>query len=146
MARSPSSRQLAGQAAYDLRLLVSRLRRRLKHEYDNKGLTPSQISVISRLSHDGPASTSDLAAAEGVRRQSMAAIVNHLDKSGLLTRTPDPEDGRRLLVGLSSKAVRDLQQGRQLRDQWLADELRDRYTDEELQLIAAALTLLTRLA
>lgn len=76
----------------------------------------------------------------------MAAIVNHLDKSGLLTRTPDPEDGRRLLVGLSSKAVRDLQQGRQLRDQWLADELRDRYTDEELQLIAAALTLLTRLA
>ncbi|WP_235624936.1 MarR family winged helix-turn-helix transcriptional regulator [Mycobacteroides abscessus] len=84
----PLSSHTAVRSAYNLRLLVSRLRRRLKEVYDNQGLTPSQVSVISRLSHDGPASTSDLAAAEGVRRQSMASTVAALEEQGVIHRKP----------------------------------------------------------
>ncbi|MUL77055.1 MarR family winged helix-turn-helix transcriptional regulator [Mycolicibacterium sp. CBMA 226] len=138
--------RLAARSAYNLRLLVSRLRRQLKEVYDNHDLTPSQISAISRLSHDGPASTSDLAAAEGIRRQSMAAIVAMLEERGFITRQPDPLDGRRQLITLSPSTIEELEGSRQLRDQWLAEVLQDTYNDEELDVIDRALVLLGRIA
>ncbi|WP_029371340.1 MarR family transcriptional regulator [Mycobacterium sp. UM_WWY] len=141
-----SSTRTAARSAYNLRLLVSRLRRRLKEVYDNQDLTPSQISVISRLSHDGPASTSDLAVAEGVRRQSMATIVAALEERGMVTREPDPSDGRRQLITLTPNAIGELDGSRQLRDQWLAEVLQDTYTAEELDLIDQALVLLGRIS
>lgn len=85
----------AARAARDLRVVFSRLRRRLREVYDTRQLTPSQTSVLSRLGKDGDASTSDLAAAERVRPQSMAATLGALDERGLITRRPDPGDGRR---------------------------------------------------
>lgn len=138
--------RVAVRSAYNLRLMVSRLRRQLKEVYDNRDLTPSQISAISRLSHDGPASTSDLAAAEGIRRQSMASIVATLEERGFITRQPDPQDGRRQLITLSPSTIEELEGSRQLRDQWLAEVLQDTYNDEELDVIDQALVLLGRLA
>ncbi|ESV57685.1 marR family protein [Mycobacteroides abscessus MAB_082312_2258] len=128
-----------------MRLLVSRLRRRLKEVYDNQGLTPSQVSVISRLSHDGPASTSDLAAAEGVRRQSMASTVAALEEQGVIHRQADPQDARRQLIVLSPSAVEVLEGSRQLRDRWLADVLQQTYGSDELEVIDRALVLLERI-
>ena len=61
---SPSS----VRAARDLRVAVSRLRRRLVDVADTHELTPSQLSVLSRLGKEGPASASDLAAADGSGR------------------------------------------------------------------------------
>lgn len=62
-------------AAREIRVVFSRIRRRLKDASDNRELTPSQTSVLSRLSKEGPASMSALAAAERVRPQSMAATL-----------------------------------------------------------------------
>ena len=61
------------RAARELRVVVGRLRRRLREVSATGDLTPSQTSVLSRLGQDGAASASDLAAAERVRPQSMAA-------------------------------------------------------------------------
>lgn len=141
----PLSSHSAVRSAYNLRLLVSRLRRRLKEVYDNQGLTPSQVSVISRLSHDGPASTSDLAAAEGVRRQSMASTVAALEEQGVIHRQADPQDARRQLIVLSPSAVEVLEGSRQLRDRWLADVLQQTYGSDELEVIDRALVLLERI-
>ncbi|WP_100522914.1 MarR family winged helix-turn-helix transcriptional regulator [Mycobacteroides abscessus] len=141
----PLSSQTAVRSAYNLRLLVSRLRRRLKEVYDNRDLTPSQVSVISRLSHDGPASTSDLAAAEGVRRQSMASTVAALEEQGVIHRQADPQDARRQLIVLSPSAVEMLEGSRQLRDRWLADVLQQTYGSDELEVIDRALVLLERI-
>ena len=141
--RQPSV--VASRSAYQLRLLVSRLRRRLKETYDSHDLTPSQISVISRLSHDGPATTSDLAVAEQVRRQSMAAVVSVLEERGLVRREADPHDGRRQLIVLVAATVEELENSRQLRDTWLADTLERSFTRLELGIIDEALTLLSRM-
>lgn len=141
----PLSSHTAVRSAYNLRLLISRLRRRLKEVYDNQGLTPSQVSVISRLSHDGPASTSDLAAAEGVRRQSMASTVAALEEQGVIHRQADPQDARRQLIVLSPSAVEVLEGSRQLRDRWLADVLQQTYGSDELEVIDRALVLLERI-
>ncbi|MEV7970775.1 MarR family transcriptional regulator [Sphaerisporangium sp. NPDC088356] len=46
---------------------------------------------------------SELASAEGVRHRSMTATVASLIALGLVERRPDPDDGRRLLIGLTAE-------------------------------------------
>ncbi|HEY1441352.1 MAG TPA: MarR family transcriptional regulator, partial [Mycobacterium sp.] len=88
-------------AARDLRVVFSRLRRRLRNVGIGGDLTPSQTAVLTRLWKEGASSASALAGAERVRPQSMATIVAALDQRGLIARTPDPEDGRRQVISLT---------------------------------------------
>ncbi|MEU5565130.1 MarR family winged helix-turn-helix transcriptional regulator [Micromonospora musae] len=135
----------AVRAAHELRVVFSRLRRQLREVADRNGLTPSQVSVLSRLATGGPASASDLAAAERVRPQSMAAILAPLIEQGLIARTPDPTDGRRQLVSLTPAGQARVAGDRQAREEWLARALQERYTDAERAAIVEALALLDRL-
>jgi DNA-binding MarR family transcriptional regulator len=135
----------AVRAAHDLRVVLSRLRRRLREVAGTQDLTPSQTSVLSRLDKDGAASASALAAAERVRPQSMAAILRALDQHGFIQRHPDPADGRRQLVTLTAAGHERLRGDRLAREEWLARALQDRYTDAERRTITAALALLDRL-
>ena len=136
----------AAQAARDLRVLIGRLRRQLK-EVDSAQdqLTPSQLSVLSRLEREGASTLSTLAAAERVRPQSMAATLGALDEQGWIERNPDPDDGRKQLITLSPRAREYVEGSRQVRDEWLARALQDRYTDAERRTVIEALTLLERL-
>jgi DNA-binding MarR family transcriptional regulator len=135
----------AARAARELRVVVSRLRRRLKEVYDAGDLTPSQTSVLSRLEKDGAASASDLAAAERVRPQSMAATLAALDERGLIKRRPDPGDGRRQLVSLSAAGREFIDDSRQAREEWLTRALQERYTEAERHTVIEAMGLLDRL-
>ncbi|RKN22509.1 MarR family transcriptional regulator [Micromonospora musae] len=135
----------AVRAAHELRVVFSRLRRQLREVADRNGLTPSQVSVLSRLATGGPASASDLAAAERVRPQSMAAILAPLTEQRLIARTPDPTDGRRQLVSLTAAGQARVAGDRQAREEWLARALQERYTDAERAAIVEALALLDRL-
>ncbi|MGW6455155.1 MarR family winged helix-turn-helix transcriptional regulator [Streptomyces sp. NPDC055078] len=135
----------AVRAAREVQVLFSRLRRRLRESYDTRELTPSQIAVVSRLGKDGPASTSDLAAAERVRPQSMAANVAALDERGLIRRSPDPGDGRRLLVSLTGAGREFFDHKQRAGEEWLARVLEDRLTEEERRTVIEAMALLERL-
>ena len=135
----------AVRAAHEVRTVIGRLRRRLKETYDTEGLTPSQTSALSRLSKDGPASTSELAAAERVRHQSMAATVAVLDERGLVERRPDPADGRRQLLSVSPTGRAFLEDKRRASVEWLARSLQEHYTESERQALLEALGLLDRL-
>lgn len=141
----PSRPVPAAQAATDLRVLVSRLRRRFRELYREDELTASQMAVLGRLHSDGPASTSDLAAAERVRPQSMAATLAALDERGMVGRAPDPADGRRQLISLTEAGRAMVHDSRRLRDEWLSTALQERYTDTERATIVEALALLGRL-
>ncbi|WP_421733032.1 MarR family winged helix-turn-helix transcriptional regulator [Cellulomonas sp.] len=135
----------AARAARDLRVLLGRLVRRLRDVYDTSTLTPSQLSVLSRLGTSGPASASDLATAEGVRPQSVATILTALDAQGLVDRTPDPHDGRRLLISLTAAGRERADGVRVVREEWLARAFQDRFTAAERATVRDALTLLDRL-
>lgn len=133
-------------AASELRTVFSRLRRRLRDVTDLGDLTPSQTSVLSRLAKGGPVSASDLAAAERVRPQSMAAILAGIDQHGLIRRTPDPHDGRRQLITLTDAGREVIAGSRRAREEWISRALAEDFTESERQTILAALTLLDRLA
>jgi DNA-binding MarR family transcriptional regulator len=138
--------EAAVRAAQDIRVVFSRLRRRLREEYDIQELTPSQTSALSRLDREGAVSTSALAAAERVRPQSMAATVAVLEERGLVGRRPDPDDGRKQLVSVSADGRAYLADRRRAGEEWMARALRDRFTEQELRTVLDALPLLERLA
>jgi DNA-binding MarR family transcriptional regulator len=132
----------AARAASEVRTVFGRVKRQLKALAETDDLTPSQSSVLSRLDKDGPASASELAAAERIRPQSMAAIVAALREADLIQRHPDPEDGRRQVVSLTSAGRQRLQGDRKVRQEWLARTLQDHCTEAERQAIIEALALL----
>ncbi|WP_328307040.1 winged helix DNA-binding protein [Streptomyces sp. NBC_00442] len=135
----------AVRAARDLRVVFSRLRRRLREVADIQDLTPSQVSALTLVDKGGAASASALAATEGVRPQSMAATLAALDQQGLIQRSPDPEDGRRQLVTLTEAGRERAEGNRQARAEWLTQAFQERYTEEERGTIAEAMALLERL-
>ncbi|MGI6876636.1 MarR family winged helix-turn-helix transcriptional regulator [Amycolatopsis sp. 3B14] len=143
MTRVPND---AARLAGAVRAVVGQLHRRLR-QVDNAGvLTPSQSAVLARLHRDGPATQAQLAAAEHVRQQSMAATLGALDELGYLSRTRDPRDGRRVLVALSDLGEKTVRGVHQHREEWLARALTDDLTAEERRKIDEALPLLARLA
>ncbi|NEB76155.1 MarR family transcriptional regulator [Streptomyces sp. SID14478] len=141
----------AVQAAGDIWVLFSRLRRKLRSLENLEGtvgregeveLSPGQASVLARLDRLGPSSASDLAAVEGVRPQSMAKTVISLEQAGLVVRSQDPDDGRRQLVTLTERGL-ERRRGDQLaRRVWLARALQDHGTQEQLQAVITAMKLI----
>lgn len=134
----------AARAAHEVRVVFSRLRRRIRETYDPGDLTPSQTSVLSQLDKDGEASVSDLAAAERVRHQSVAVTVNVLVERGLVARRPDPEDGRRQLVFVTDSGHTFLEDRRRAGESWLTRALEDECTAAEHRTLLEATALLER--
>ncbi|MFD4899414.1 MarR family winged helix-turn-helix transcriptional regulator [Streptomyces sp. NPDC057699] len=135
----------AARAAREVRVVYSRLRRRLRETYDRGELTPSQTSVLSRLDKDGEASVSDLAAAERVRHQSVATIAGALEERGLVARRPDPKDGRRQLVFVTESGHAFLEDRRRAGEGWLASALEEQCTEEERRMLLEATAVLERI-
>jgi DNA-binding MarR family transcriptional regulator len=75
----------------------------------------------------------------------MATIVAALEQRGLVERTPDPEDGRRQVVSLTAEGRRRAESDRQVREEWLARAIQERYSERERRVILDALSLLERL-
>ncbi|MEU7790168.1 MULTISPECIES: MarR family transcriptional regulator [unclassified Amycolatopsis] len=129
-----------------IRGVVGQLHRRLR-QVDNAGiLTPSQSAVLNRLHREGPATQGELAAAEHVRQQSMAATLGVLDELGYLARTPDPADRRRVVISLSAAGSDTVRGILQHREEWLAQALLDELSPAELDAVTRALPLLQRVA
>jgi DNA-binding MarR family transcriptional regulator len=133
----------AQDAARELVDLFRRLRARLR-AVPAGDLTPTQAAVLLRLKKDGTSSTTVLAAAEGVRSQSMTATLNALDAAGLIERSADPEDGRRQIITLSPAGRAKAERDRLDRHAWLTRTFAERYTPEQLATINEAFALLER--
>jgi DNA-binding MarR family transcriptional regulator len=130
-------------AASELRTVIGLLVRRLRAEHR---LSISHGAVLGRLERGGPSTASGLAAAEHVRPQSMAYTLTELESQGLVTRDPDPKDGRQTLVSLAAKGGTVLAEERRRRDGWLAEAIRTRLTAKEQRLLLESVRLLQRLA
>jgi DNA-binding MarR family transcriptional regulator len=131
--------------AAEIRTVFRKLRQRYREQGGGNDLTPSQASVLLRLEKDGSATVSSLARAEGMRPQSMSAIVTPLQESGLVRGAPDPGDGRQTLMSLTPKCLKWLQEGRAARQDWLTATISQNLSAQEQKKLQSALELLARL-
>jgi DNA-binding MarR family transcriptional regulator len=135
----------ASTLAAEIRSVCGKLKRRLREHGGRSDLAPSQISVLLRLENDGSATVSSLARVEGMRPQSMSAVVMSLQEAGLVRGAPDPSDGRQTLMSLTPKCLKSLQEGRAARQDWLTTTISQKLSAQEQEKLRAALALLTRL-
>jgi DNA-binding MarR family transcriptional regulator len=136
---------LAATLAQDIRGLAGKLKRRLREQSDAGDLTPSQTAVLLRLEKDGPATTSSLARAEGMRPQSMGTVIDALQNAGLVRGAPDPRDGRQTILSLTDECRRWIGEGRAARQDWLFRTIQARLSEKEQDLLTAAVELLQRI-
>jgi DNA-binding MarR family transcriptional regulator len=142
MSPSPA---VAADLAHDLRLAVMRLARRLRQQRADHGLGLGQLSALACLERNGAMTAGALAQLEQVRPPSMTKTLAALDDAGYVVRTPDPNDGRQVVVTLTDAARTLLLEDRRRRDEWLAALLLELSPDDRAAL-AAALPLLERMA
>jgi DNA-binding MarR family transcriptional regulator len=136
---------LASTLAAEMRAIFRKLKLRLREHGGRNDLTPSQVSVVLLLEKNGSATVSSLARVEGMRPQSMSAVVTPLQEAGLLRGAPDPSDGRQTLISLTPKCLKRLQEGRAARQDWLTATIAQKLSAAEQEKLQAALKLLTRL-
>ncbi|HTU13713.1 MAG TPA: MarR family transcriptional regulator [Solirubrobacterales bacterium] len=128
--------------AADLRIVVGQLVRRFRAD----GPLPSpQTSALSWLIREGAKTTSQLAALERVRPQSMAHTVAELETAGLVARRPDPDDGRQYLVDLTPEGRELMDDYRRRGEGWVAAGISESFTSGEREDLARGVELLTRL-
>ena len=143
--KSSNQTGLARTLATEIRAVYRKLKQRYREHGGGNDLTPSQASVILRLEKDGGATVSSLARLEGMRPQSMSAIVTPLQESGLVSGAPDPGDGRQTLMSLTPKCLKWLHEGRTARQDWLATTIAQKLSVREQEKLQSALELLKRL-
>ena len=131
--------------AGELRVLLGQLKRRLREQALAGHLNWSQVSVLTRLDRDGPATVTNLARAVGVRPQSMGATVAVLETAGLVSGAPDPHDGRQTLLFLTPACREWIAASRAAREDWLFHAIRTKLAPAEQADLAKAVDLLRRL-
>ena len=136
---------LTTDLAHDLRLAVMRLSRRLRQQRADHGLGLGQLSAIATLDRLGPMTPGTLAQHEQVRPPSMTKTLAALSEAGYVVRSPDPHDGRQVVVTLTNSARKLLREDRRRREEWLATLLLG-LDDEQRGALATALPLLEVLA
>ena|SRR5437899_1317607 len=135
----------ASTLASELRTTLGHLKRKLRQRGGQHDLTPSQIAVILRLEKDGPATVSSLARAEGMRPQSMSAVIVPLEEMGLVAGAAHPNDGRKTLVSLTKACRKSIEDGRAARQDWLAQAIQQKLSPREQKQVSSAIHLLARL-
>ncbi len=131
--------------AGDLRAVIGQFKRMFREQSSWGDMTLSQVSVLSRLDRDGPATVTNLARAEGVRPQSMGATVSALEAMGLIAGTPDPNDGRQTIWSLTPACRERIRAGRAAREDWLFHIIKKKLSAVEQEQLANSLALLKRL-
>ena len=102
------------------------------------GLTPARLSALSVIVFGGPRTLGALAAAEGVAGPTMTRIVDGLVASGLAGRTPDPRDGRAVLIAPTEAGERLMRAAAGRRIAAIAAALADLPAADRRRLVAAA--------
>ncbi|TGD87119.1 MarR family transcriptional regulator [Mycolicibacterium sp. CH28] len=128
-----------------VRSTVGRLYRRFRSERPEGGLGDAALEVLVRLYKYGPQTLTQLSTHDRVAPASMSQSVNRLTSAGYATRTPDPDDGRRILIGVTAEGAKLAVATRNQRNAWLESRL-DALAPADRAAIARACVLLDSIA
>ena len=137
----PDVNQVAGA----LFVSVGLLRRRLRAAGAPGEMTFSEIAALARLERGGPATSAELARLEQISPQAMGATLAGLEERGLVARSADPSDGRRVVMSVTGAGLDVVRKRRGVRVDQIAGALAG-FTQTELRQLLAAAPLIERLA
>jgi DNA-binding MarR family transcriptional regulator len=139
---------LSTEVATELMKAMTRLRARLRTESAPSEMpwTWSQIMTLTRIVNEGPTTTSALAQAEHMRRQSMAETVAALRANGLVTSDRDPDDGRKTLISGTSEGVALSKNVPAAREAWLDGAIQALLDPADQQTLLKAAAIMNRIA
>lgn len=78
--------------------------RRFEQELRPLGFGMAYLPVTIALEENGSLQQKDLVERARVEQATMAALLGRMERDGLISRTPDPDDGRASKISLTSKA------------------------------------------
>ena len=128
----------------DFAQTIGRVVRHMRAAAAQHELSLTEFAVLARLGREGPATTAELARAEGMRPQSMSVAVATLEDRWLVERKPHPSDGRQMNIVLTEKGAAVRASTKDLKRAWLA-QATARLEDEEREILARAGDILKRL-
>lgn len=126
-----------------LRPTVLQLARELRRE-KIAGVSPHQVGLLVSIKYAPAVTVGELASEERVSTAAMSMRVSRLERDGLVTRTQDEADRRRVGLTLTDEGQRVLRRVRSRRTAWLASRL-DTLSPDELSAVGAAVDALGRL-
>jgi DNA-binding MarR family transcriptional regulator len=132
------------EVADALRPVLLRVGRELRREARAEGISPEQVSLLVAVKYSPGVGIRDLAAHERISAPALTKHADRLERDGLVARTPNPDDGRRIGLTLTDEGHRVLRRVRSRRTAWLATRLRG-LGDTELAAVEAAIEPLSRL-
>src|SRR5580704_8753574 len=110
-------------AVIDFIQAVGLLVRRVRAAAASHELSLTEAAVMSRLEKHGPATTADLARAEGMKPQSMGTTIAALEEIRMVERKPHPTDGRQVNIALTAKGAAVRKSARDAKRTWLAQAI-----------------------
>jgi len=113
----------------ELRLLVQRLARRIRNNRADGSMSDTKMGVLFRLEVSA-ATPGQLAERERVSPPSMNRTLNALERASLVTRSPDPDDARKVIVTLTPEGAALIAETRRLRTEWFGERLAELSQDE----------------
>ena len=136
----------ASDVAAALRVSIGLLLRRMRQVRVDGELSVPETAALARLDRGGPATSSAMAKLEQISPQSMGATLSALEARGLVGRSSDEQDGRRVVLSVTAAGRQVLRNKRDARTEQLALALSAGFTRTELSQLMAAAPLLERLA
>jgi DNA-binding MarR family transcriptional regulator len=121
----------------DFTQAIGLLVRRARAAGASHELSLTEAAVMARLAKDGPATTADLARAEGMKPQSMGATIAALEEMGMVERKPHPSDGRQVNIELTAKGAAVRKSAGDAKRTWLAQTIAQLNEKERETLFAA---------
>lgn len=105
----PTSRSVATELSFALNAAANRMVRLHKPFLEPLGLTFSQYLVTLELMNGSPRSVSDLCDRLDMETGTLTPLLKRLEAAGVITRTRDLTDERRVLIDLTqaSRAMED---------------------------------------
>ncbi|HEY0473862.1 MAG TPA: MarR family transcriptional regulator [Kribbella sp.] len=104
----------------------------------------SALSVLHTLSRKGPLRLTDLLATEQLKQPALTSLVAKLQRDGLVSRRPDPSDGRAILLSLTREG-RQVVRSRRTDRMANLSRLVEHLNDEEREVLAGTARVLGRL-
>jgi DNA-binding MarR family transcriptional regulator len=106
----------------ELRMLLQRVARRIRNNRSDGSMSDAKMGVLFRL-ETSSAMPSQLAERERVSPPSMNRTLNTLEAAGLVLRSPDPADARKVIVTITAAGHGVIDETRRLRTEWFSERL-----------------------